>query len=378
MLAIGMRKGQPGLHRFDVPVPEIKEPDEVLIKVKEVGLDGTDFNMVRFNLQDVPEGRGEIIIGHEVVGVVEQVGEKVKSLKPGDPVAVTVRRGCGECSPCLHNVSDMCLTGRFKERGIHKLDGFLTQFIVDKEPYIVKIPPKLVKLAVITEPMSIVEKGVQQIRVIQSRLPWSCPHPEHTFDKPQWGGCKIALVVGAGPLGLMAIALLRMAGAVVYTCDIVADDSPKITLAHHMGAGYLDARTKSAGELMEAGAAEGNLDIIFEASGAADTAVQLIRNMSRSSIYVMTGIPREETLMQVDAAQFVRQVVRYNQVVVGSVNSNRSHFEMALNDIGKIAARFPDVLQAMLSQRFKLEEYEEAFTAKDPKYIKTIIEVDRW
>jgi threonine dehydrogenase-like Zn-dependent dehydrogenase len=145
-----------------------------------------------------------------------------------------------------------------------------------------------------------------------------------------------------------------------------------------MGAGYIDAREKSPGELMEAGAAEGNLDVIFEASGAADTAVKLMRYMSRSSIYVMTGIPREETEMELDAAQLVRQIVRYNQVVVGSVNSNRGHFGMALKDIPKINLAFGGVLESMLTQKVKFEECEKAFAPKDPAHIKTVIEVDPW
>lgn len=378
MLAVGMLRGQQGLHKFELPLPEVRQPDEVLIRVKEVGLDGTDLNMVRYNLEDMPEGRSEMIIGHEVVGVVEEVGSGVKSLVPGDPVAVTVRRGCGECSPCLHNMSDMCVTGRFKERGIHKLDGFLTRFVVDQEQYLVKVPPRSVGLAVLTEPMSIIEKGIEQIRIIQSRLPWTCPHPRHSFGSLEWGGCKMALVIGAGSLGLLAVALLRIAAVTVYACDIVSQDSPKISLAHRMGAGYLDARTKSASELAEAGTAEGNLDIIFEASGAPASALELMQYMSRSSIYVMTGIPREETLMQIDAAQLVRQLVRNNQVIVGSVNSNRTHFEMALKDMGRITSKFPGVLESMVTERFSLEDCEKAFAPPDPGHIKTVIEVEPW
>ena len=83
-------------------------------------------------------------------------------------------------------------------------------------------------------------------------------------------------------------------------------------------------------------------------------AVDLVNYMSRSSIFVMTGIPREELLIQVDAAQLVGQIVRYNQVVVGSVNSNRSHFEMALKDIPMMNSRFCGLLGEMITHRFKL------------------------
>lgn len=113
MLAIGMIRGKPGIHAFEIPMPEIRQPDEVLIRVKEVGLDGTDFNALKYNLQDIAEDRNEMAMGHEMVGVVEEVGPAVKSVRRGDTVTVTVRRGCDHCHPCLHNASDMCLTGHF-------------------------------------------------------------------------------------------------------------------------------------------------------------------------------------------------------------------------------------------------------------------------
>jgi threonine dehydrogenase-like Zn-dependent dehydrogenase len=376
MLAVGIVKGKDGVHSFDLPEPEIKQPDEVLVRIKRVGLDGTDFNIVRYNVHDVAEGRDTMAMGHEMVGVVEAVGSEVKSLAPGDPVTMTVRRGCGLCHPCLHNQSDMCATGLYTERGIHKLDGYLTQFVVDQEQYIVKVPPELTELAVFTEPISIAEKGIEQIRIIQSRLPWTCPHPDHTFASENWGVCLVALVVGAGPLGLLATALLRLREVNTYVDDILPEDSVKAHLVKHMGATYIDARNKTPKELVELCTLGGNLNIVFEASGVADTALELINYLSRSSIYVMTGIPREGSLMQVDAAQIVRQMVRNNQVVVGSVNSNRSHFEMALGDIGEINSRFNGMLTEMITHRYRLEDFQQAFTTQDPKHIKTVIEVE--
>lgn len=379
MLALVMRRGESGVHALDLPRPEITQPDEVLVRVKEAGVDGTDFNMVRHNLQDVAEGRDEIIMGHEMVGVVEEVGSGVKSLAPGDLVVMTVRRGCGICQPCLHNQSDMCMTGLYTERGIHKRDGYFTEFVVEQEPYVIKIPAELARLAVFAEPLSIAEKGIEQIRIIQSRLPWTCPHPEHTFLSPDWGKCKVALVLGAGPLGMLATALLRLADVYTYVADIVPEDSPKAHLVKHMGANYIDARDKKPKEIVEfCCTPAGELNMVFEASGAAATAIELINYLSRSSIYVMTGIPRQEIMMQVDAAQLVRQIVRYNQVVVGSVNSNRSHFEMALKDIPAINSRFGGVLEETITHRFKLADHEGIFDLNDRNRIKTVIEVEPW
>jgi len=251
--------------------------------------------------------------------------------------------------------------------------------VVDQEQYVVKVPDGLAQLAVFTEPLSIAEKGIDQIRLIQSRLPWACKHPDHTYLSPDWGKCKTALVLGAGPLGILGTALLRLAEVHTYVADIVPEDSPKVHLVEHMGANYIDARSKTPREMVEfCCSPSGNLDIIFEASGAAATAIELINYMSRSSIYVMTGIPREELVMQIDAAKLVRQVVRNNQVLVGSVNSNRSHFEMALKEITAINSRFGGMLEEMITHRFKLEDYERIFDPTDQKHIKTVIEVEPW
>jgi len=251
MFAVGMVRGEEGVYSFELPKPEIEQPDEVLVKVKQVGLDGTDFGMVRRAVQDIAEGRENMAMGHEMMGVVEAVGSGVESLSPGDLVTMTVRRGCGICHPCLHNQSDMCMTGLYKERGIHKLDGYLTQYVVDREQYVVRVPPEAADLAVFAEPVSIAEKAIEQIRIIQARLPWTCPHPDHGFASDSWGTCLNALVVGAGPLGLLATALLRLHDLNTWTTDIVPEDHVKAMMVKRLGATYADARDKSPQDLVQ-------------------------------------------------------------------------------------------------------------------------------
>ena len=155
-----MIRGEEGVHSFEMPMPEIVQDDDVLVRVEQVGLDGTDFNIVRMNLQDMAPGQETMTLGHEMVGKVEKIGSGVKTLSPGDVVTMTARRGCGQCHPCEHNQSDRCMTGLFTERGIHKLDGVLSEYVVDREQYIVKVPPELREFAVFTEPLSIVEKAI--------------------------------------------------------------------------------------------------------------------------------------------------------------------------------------------------------------------------
>ena len=377
MKAIGMIRGESGVTELELPRPVIRTEDEVLIRVDEVGLDGTDFGILAKNKPDIAPGADYMVLGHEVTGRVEAVGKAVTSLRQGDLVTVTVRRGCGICHPCLENQSDMCMTGLYTERGIHKLDGFLSEYIVDKEQYVVKVPADCTDMAVLSEPISIVEKGIEQIRLIQSRLPWNCVHPEHSFDSPMWGGCKLAMVIGAGPLGLMAAALLRLAGASVIVTDIVDKDHPKAKTAGYLEAEYINVRGMTAEQIMGQSPIKGErLDIIFEASGASAVALELVNFMSRSSIYVMTGIPQNEQKVDIDAAAVMRQMVRFNQVIVGSVNSNRRHFESVMKAIPRLKERYPELRDRVLTDRFGFGEYQEAFSRRNAEGIKTYIGLD--
>lgn len=375
MFAVGLVRDKKGIQSFDIPVPVIKKPGEVLLKVKQVGLDGTDFNMVARDLKDLEEGRDSIVLGHEMIGIVEEVGAEVKSLKKGDLVTTTVRRGCGQCHPCLHNQSDMCMTGLFTERGIHKLDGFLSEYAVEDEQYVLKMPHELVDYAVLLEPLSIVEKGIEQIRIIQSRLPWACGHPEHSFLEKDWGRCKSALVIGAGPLGLLAATLLRLAGVSTTCMDVVPETHIKAKLVREISANYIDAGNKTPQEIVTRTCPVGVASIIFEASGASELAVNLIPCLQRSSIYVMTGIPRGKIKASFDADLFIRNIVRYNIVLVGSVNSNRGHFEKAIADLPEIEKTYPGFLQQFFTNTFQLKDYEKAFNLSDPGRLKVTIEM---
>jgi threonine dehydrogenase-like Zn-dependent dehydrogenase len=269
------------------------------------------------------------------------------------------------------------MTGLFTERGIHKADGFLSEFAVEKEQYVVKVPPTLRGMAVLTEPVSIAEKAIEQIRTIQSRLPWTCQHPEHSFLSPEWGGCKTALVVGAGPLGLLTATLLRLAKVNTIVADILPHEHPKARLVDYIGAKYVDARAMTSKQVMEYCEASGSqVNIIVEASGAAATALELANYMARSSIYVMTGIPPEGIRLNTDVGQFIRQIVRFNQVIVGSVNSNRTHFENALKDLEQIRSRYPELHKRIVTNRVNLDEYEKAFNIRGLEQVKTVIQVE--
>ena len=124
------------------------------------------------------------MIGHEMFGQVVGVGSSVTRVKTGDFAVFTVRRGCGQCPPCLMGRADMCQTGKYRERGIKGMDGYQTEFVVDKEQYIVRVPSELEAVGVLMEPLSIVEKAIDEaIRLQIVRCPEAATTPDWIFGR---------------------------------------------------------------------------------------------------------------------------------------------------------------------------------------------------
>ncbi|MCL4499470.1 MAG: alcohol dehydrogenase catalytic domain-containing protein [Actinobacteria bacterium] len=372
MFAIGLKRGLEGIQRFEVEKPSIQQEKQVLVRVIETGIDGTDRHVVGANRFEPPGGEDFFILGHEAVGQVEEVGPAVRNLKVGDIVVPTVRRGCGLCAPCLHNMSDYCETGLFTERGIDRHHGYFTEYFADEEDYIVKVPEGVERLAVLTEPISINEKAIAEIRHIQERLPWACAHHEHRYDKPGWTGCKSALVIGAGSLGLLGLSLLRLDGMHAYVAEVAPEESLRVKLAKDMGARYINSKVESSAEIVEI---TGNLDIILEAAGATRLALELIPALGKNGVYVLTGIPQKEQEVCLDGSKMLRDVVSENQVVFGSVNSNRRHFEMALEHLPSLLESFGPIFSKFITDRYPITEYKKAFEAPDKESVKAVFEV---
>ena len=373
MFSVGLKKNIPGVFDFDLPKPAIERADEALVRLKASGICGSDKSLYYNNIVDAPAQEEFLVLGHEGYGVVEEVGKDVKEFKPGDIVVPTARRGCGICTACRNHQSDYCYTGLYKERGLHKLHGFLTEYIVEHERHLVHLPAALAQIGVWVEPMSIVMKAIEQMQLIQRRVPFSCPHPDHGWDTEGWGGCKKGIVIGAGPLGFLATAVLAYHGMELYNVEIVPQDNIKVQIIKELGARYLDGKAFTPQQV-----ARGidRIDLIFEASGASKLAIDYIPAMSRNAIYLMTGIPRVSGRNEeFDADLLLRQIVRQNQVIIGTVNGNRTHFEKAVAMIEKIEKKYDKILSRAITHRFPLREYQKAFDLKDQNQLKVVLEI---
>ena len=196
MKAIVVRPGEPGsIHMRDMPDPRMM-PDKVAVKMLRVGLCATDAEIAHGLFGKPPAGEELLILGHENVGVVEDVGARTSGFKRGDLVVSTVRRPCAVCRQCKAGENDMC-SGEYTERGITGRHGFMAQYYVESPRYLIKLPKALRDIGVLLEPMSFVEKGIDHAFVLQRRSAW----------KPE-----ASLVLGAGPIGLLAAAVLRGRG----------------------------------------------------------------------------------------------------------------------------------------------------------------------
>src|SRR5882724_2808658 len=159
MLAVAVFPAKREVHIIDHPEPVISSPTQAKMRVLEVGVCGTDREIVSFQYGFPPEGFEYLVIGHESLSEVVEVGPQVSKVKPGDLVVMTVRRPCGNpnCAACREGRQDYCFTGDYTERGIKQLHGYMTELVVEEECYLNPVPPELRDVAVLVERLTIAE-----------------------------------------------------------------------------------------------------------------------------------------------------------------------------------------------------------------------------
>lgn len=331
MKAISVVPGTKTVRLVDRPEPAISLPDEIKVRVLRVAICGTDREEAAGGRADAPPSHKDLVLGHEMFSQVVEIGRAVKQVKPGDYAVFTVRRGCGKCRPCAMNRSDMCRTGLYSERGIAGMDGYQTEYVVDREQYIVRVPPELEVVGVLAEPFCVAEKAITEAVQLQLiRLPDSSASRD-------WVSGKRCLVAGLGPIGLLAALALRLRGAEVWGLDVVDESTVRPQWLHLVGGHYIDGRQITADHLTDHIEA---FDLIVEATGIPSLEFDLIDALAINGAYVVTGIPSGDRPLKIDGSEFVRRLVLRNQVMVGSVNASRDHFQLAVNDLVQAQARW--------------------------------------
>ena len=337
----------------DHPAPRIERDTDVQLRMLDIGVCGTDREIAHFDYGAPPPGSKYLVIGHESLGEVTAVGTAVTKIKPGDLIVTMVRRPCGhpECPACAMNRPDFCITGDFTERGIGGRHGFMTEQVVDDQSYMIGLAPELRAVGVLLEPLTIAEKALIEVGDVEDRLPWLQPGVRKSAVDP----AKRAVVLGAGPVGLLGAMALLVRGYQTSVYSLEAADSMKAKWVQSGGGKYISAKDAPIAKLPEA---VGNIDLIYEATGNATIAFQAIQSLGVNGTFVFTGVPGKKGPIELDAELIMRNLVLKNQLVYGTVNAGRDAFEKAAADLHEFHRRWPDALAALITGRYAPEKIE--------------------
>ncbi len=343
----------------DFPEPKLADPASVKLRVLNVGVCGTDREIASFQYGfPPPAGSDFLVMGHECLGEVIEAGPEVSNLKPGDLVIPMVRRPCDhpECLACRAGRQDFCYTGDYRERGIKQMHGFLTEFVADEARYMNPVPQAIRDVAVLVEPLTIAEKGLIQVRQIQKRLPWEGKHQ--------------AVVLGAGPVGLLGAMALRHAGFEVTVYSRSREPDPSADIVKAIGGKYVSSQDRSVGQMA---ADIGNIDLVYEATGVSRFAFSVLPVLGTNGIFVLTGVPGKHPASNVDTDKIMSDLVLKNQCVLGTVNAGKDAFENAVADLTAFYAAWPQAVKNLITGRFPLERFAEPIHTDTG--IKNIVEV---
>jgi threonine dehydrogenase-like Zn-dependent dehydrogenase len=348
---------------IDQPEPVITGPTEVKLRILEAGVCGTDREITSFHYGTPPVNSPHLVIGHEALGEVVDVGSGVTGLARGDLAVLTVRRPCRHerCGPCRKGRQDFCITGDYTERGIKGAHGYMSEFVVDDQRYMVKVPKDLREVAVLIEPLTVAEKAAEQARVLVQRLPGDLKN-----DPSQLNG----VVIGAGPIGLLGAMKMVDGGFKTWVYSLDKADSPNVKIVSAIGARFVSSAEHPPADLPKA---VGNISLVYEATGAAKVSFDVLSVLGVNGVFIFTGVPGIMAPIEVDAEQIMRNLVLSNQVLCGTVNAGRASFEEGVHDLGSFMQRFPAAVRAMITARVSLDDARDAVLARGG--IKSVITV---
>ena len=326
-------------------LPDPRPADgELLVEPLYLGVCGTDREIMEGAHGEPPPGRERLVLGHELLA---RVKESAEGFEEGELVAGIVRRPDPvPCACCARGEWDMCRNGRYTERGIKALDGYGAELVTLEADFAVPIPDELGTLGVLTEPASVLAKAWEQIERISSR---ACSEHERV------------LVTGAGPIGLLAALMGAQRGLEVHMLDR-ATEGAKPQAVHALGAHY------HAGDVVEV-AKQVEPDVVVECTGVAELVAGAMQHTAPGAVVCLTGVAPSRTL-SVDVGALNNELVLENDVVFGSVNANRRHFEQAVRSLHEADSQW---LGHLITRRVPLDRWQEALEKGDDD-IKVVVD----
>jgi threonine dehydrogenase-like Zn-dependent dehydrogenase len=318
---------------------------EVLVDGLAVGICGTDRDIAAGHYGEAPPGHGDLVIGHESVGRVRDAPAG-SGLQRGDLVVGIVRRPDPvPCPACAIGAWDMCRNGRYTERGIKQLDGYGAEQWRIEASFAVPVARELGDLAVLVEPASVIAKAWDHTVRIAARGPITP---------------RRALITGAGPIGLLAALAAFQRDLEVHVLDRVTD-GPKPQLVADLGATY------HCGDVIDVP----EPDVVLECTGASSLVADVLRHTGRCGIVCLTGVSTGGRTVPVDVGAINRELVLDNDVVFGSVNANRRHYEAACDILAAADRRW---IGQLITRRVPLDQWIDGLEPR-PDDIKVVVQL---
>jgi threonine dehydrogenase-like Zn-dependent dehydrogenase len=332
----------------DVPEP-VAADGAVLVRALALGVCGTDREIISGAYGLAPPGEPRLVLGHESLGRVEAAPAGC-GVAAGDLVVGIVRRPDPvPCPACAADEWDMCRNGRYTERGIKERHGFGAERFRLEPEFAVRIPPALGTLGVLLEPASILAKA------------WD--HAERIGGRARGFKPRTVLVTGAGPIGLLAALMAAQRHLDVHVLDHNTAGS-KPALVRDLGATY-HSDVATLRRLAP--------DIVMECTGVPAVVRDCLVATAAAGIVCLVGVTAPHRILDVDVGRLNRTMVLENDVVFGTVNANRRHYEMAAD---ALAHADPGWLRRLITRRVPLERFGEALERR-PGDIKVVIDLSQ-
>lgn len=314
---------------LEMETPQITQNDEVLLKIKAVGICGSDIHY--YNEGNIGSQVVEypLNVGHEAAGEVVAVGKSVQRLKVGDKVAIEPNIFCGQCDQCLQDRRHTCRNAKFLGCP-GQIDGCVSEYFVMPEKCCFKVNDSLpYALAAFAEPLSV---GVYAVEMYRTVI-----------------GYKSIGVLGAGPIGQSVIAsCVKNGGQKIFVTDKI---DARLEIARMMGATWTGNPDKLDIKQSIIEAAPSSLDVVFECCGKQEAVDQAINILKPGGTLMMIGIPEVERIsFQIDA-------MRRKEIAFRNVRRQNNCFEKAIAMI----EQDPLFFEPLITHKYSIEDSAKGF-----------------
>jgi len=325
MKALVKAKAERGIWMQDIPKPAVGHND-VLIRVNRSAICGTDIHIFQWDDWAQHTIPVPLAVGHEFSGTIVECGIEVRGFEPGDRVSAEGHITCGVCRNCRAGRRHLCMNT--KGVGVNR-PGAFAEYIAVPAFNVFKLPDAITDdMASILEPFG------------------NATHTALSFDLVG----EDVLITGAGPIGIMAVAIARYAGARHIVITDVNDY--RLELARKMGASTaMNVTRESIDDTMQALGMEEGFDVGMEMSGNPTAFRDLLRTMHHGGKVALLGIPPDDTAIDWNQVIFKGLILKgiYGREMFETWYKMSSMLQSGLN------------IEPVITHHFGIDDFQPAF-----------------